>query len=426
MKVSLIIPAYNEANTIAKIIETAKKVRLLNEIVVVDDGSTDSTSDIARGFDVKVVTHKKNLGKGSAISTGIKESSGQILVFVDADLTNITPWKITALIHPILNNDADFTKATFTRARGRVTELTVKPLLKVLLPIINFSQPLSGQFATRREFLEKITIDRKWGVDIQLLLEAFKNNLRIKEVDIGRLIHKKQPIENLITMSEQVIQTILDEIGIIGKFHKMIAFDLDKTLINQSSIEVISKKWGFHRELKKLRAKYQKGNLKDYEITIRIARHFRGRTPMEVYAICKKIKHVKNADKVIERLKRMQYKIVIISTAYSPIVEYFSRLFRVDEYACPLLICRDGRFTGEVDFSTHFNNECCDHAICKKQKLIELAKKFGLKLEQSVAIGDGQSDKCMFRTAGLSISLRKRLDTDLYVKNLAEILLMIE
>src|SRR3989338_4669473 len=205
MKVSLIIPAYNEQNTIAKVIETAKKVRHIDEIIVVDDGSTDTTKEIAKNHEAKIFSHKKNLGKGSAISTGIQHAKGDVIVFIDADLTNISPRKITALIHPILNDEADFTKATFKRKRGRVTELAVKPLLKTILPMLDFSQPLSGQFAAKREFLEKIRINPKWGVDIQLLLEAFKSKLRVKEVDIGKLVHKKQPVENLIAMSEQVI-----------------------------------------------------------------------------------------------------------------------------------------------------------------------------------------------------------------------------
>ncbi len=426
MKVSLIIPAYNEQNTIAKVIATAKKVRHIDEIIVVDDGSTDSTREIAKNHEVKILCHKTNLGKGSAISTGIQHAKGEIIVFIDADLTNISPRKITALIRPILNDEADFTKATFTRARGRVTELTVKPLLKVILPNMKFSQPLSGQFAAKKEFLKKIKIDRKWGVDIQLLFEAFKNKLRITEVEIGKLIHKKQPLENLVVMSEQVIQTILEEAGFIRKFHKMVAFDLDKTLLQGSSIEFIAGKWGFGKELITLRSKYADKKINDYDITISLSKYFKGKSPQDVYNLCKKIKITKFARKVIERLKKRQYVVAIISTAYSPIVEYFAQLFEVHDYACPTLIQKDGIFTGEVEFGRTFNTDCCDHAICKREKLGALAKKFGLKLEECIAVGDGQSDKCMFEAAGLSISKGRKSDTDLWVKNLTEILVMVE
>src|SRR3989338_3367945 len=299
-KVSLIIPAYNEENTIRKVLDTAKKARILDEIIVINDGSTDKTEDVARENNVKIISHKTNLGKGSAVVSGIENSSGDILVFIDADLENISPRKITALIHPILNDEADFTKARFTRARGRVTEIAVKPLLRVILPQINIAQPLSGQFATKREFLESISINRKWGVDIQLLFQAIKKGLRIKEVDIGKLIHKKQPIENLIIMSEQVIKTILEETGIITKKFKLVAFDLDKTLIMDSSIEIIAKKLGFEDELKSLRKDYSDGKIKDYEITANLAVHFKGKYPEQIYEICKTIRVSRHAKKVIE------------------------------------------------------------------------------------------------------------------------------
>ena len=426
MKVSLIIPAYNEEKTIGKVLNVAKKVKLLDEIIVVDDGSADCTKSIAKKYNVIVVSHKTNLGKGTAISTGIKRAKGDILVFIDADLTNISPRKITALAHPILSNEADFTKATFRRKRGRVTELAVKPLLKVILPMVDFSQPLSGQFAAKREFLEKIRINPKWGVDIQLLLEAFKSKLKIKEVDIGKLVHKKQPVENLIAMSEQIIQTILEETGIIGKSHKLIAFDLDSTLIHGSSIEFIAKKWGFEKELEALREKYRKGKIKEYEITISLAKYFKGRTLEEVYAVCRKIKPARNAKKIIEMLKKKQYKVVIISVAFSPVVEYFANMLDVDEFACPKLVVKNGKLTGEVELKIKFNNECCDFAICKMEKLIELSKKHNLGLEECIAVGDGKSDKCMFEAAGLSISKGKRLNTDLCIKNLAEVLVMVD
>lgn len=426
MKVSLIIPAYNEEKTIGKVINVAKKVKLLDEIIIVDDCSADSTKSIAKKYNAKVISHKTNLGKGSAISTGIKKAKGDILVFIDADIVNISPRKITALLHPILNDEADFTKATFRRKRGRVTELVVKPLLKVILPMLDFSQPLSGQFAAKKEFLEKIRINPKWGVDIQLLLEAFKSKLRIKEVDIGKLVHKKQPVENLIAMSEQVMQTILEETGIIGKSHKLIAFDLDSTLIRGSSIKFIAKKWGFEKELGILMEKYRKGKIKEYEITISLAKYFKGKSLDEVHAICRKIKLARNAKKIIEMLKKRQYKVVIISVAFSPVVEYFSNLLEADEYSCPKLTAKDGKFTGEVESKIKFNNECCDFALCKKEKLIELSKKYNLGLEECVAVGDGKSDRCMFQASGLSISKGRKLNADLSIKNLAEILVMVD
>src|SRR3989338_6739248 len=163
MKVSCIIPAFNEQSTIRSVIKTVKRVSTIDEIIVVDDGSTDRTYKNAKAEKVKVVRHKINKGKGAAISTGYKKSSGDILLFLDADLSNISPKKIAAIIQPLRSGEADFVKTSFRRKRGRITELVVKPLLKVVLPFLCFNQPLSGQFAIMRELMGNLKIDDKWG-----------------------------------------------------------------------------------------------------------------------------------------------------------------------------------------------------------------------------------------------------------------------
>src|SRR3989339_124443 len=276
MKISCIIPAFNEGSTIINVVKNVKKVKVINEIIVVDDGSTDNTYKYAKSQKVKVIKHAKNKGKGAAIKTGIANSKGDILLFLDADLYSISPKKITSILQPLENAEADFVKTSFTRARGRVTELVVKPLFNVIFPFIKFNQPLSGQFAIKRELLGELRIDDKWGVDIQILLQLVKKGVRISEVDIGRLIHKKQSIENLAIMSEQVIKTILSELGIIANKHKLVLFDFDKTLIRESSIEIVAKEFGFKKELQKLRAEYESGKIKDYDITLELAHLIKG------------------------------------------------------------------------------------------------------------------------------------------------------
>src|SRR3990167_9130301 len=269
MKISCIIPAFNEGSTITNVIKNVKKVEVINEIIVVDDGSTDNTYKNAKSEGVRVIKHAKNKGKGAAIKTGVLHSSGDLIIFLDADLCSISPKKIASILQPLENDEADFVKTSFTRARGRVTELVVKPLFKVIFPFIKFNQPLSGQFAIKRDLLKELKIDDKWGVDIQILLQLVKKGVRISEVDIGKLKHKKQPIENLAIMSEQAIRFILSELGIIANKHKLVIFDFDKTLIRESSIEIVAKEFGFKKEPQKLRTNYEGGRIKGYNITLK-------------------------------------------------------------------------------------------------------------------------------------------------------------
>jgi glycosyltransferase involved in cell wall biosynthesis len=246
LSVSLIIPAYNEAPRIGKVIKQAQLVEEIEEIIVVDDGSKDGTDKVAEGLGVEVVKHHRNMGKGEALKTGIAHAKKDILLFLDADLANMTPEKTRALIRPILRNKADFVKASFGLVRGRVTEFAIKPIMKVLYPNEKFNQPISGQFAGRREFFENIEIVSDWGIDISILLDAIDNKERIVEVELGELRHKGRPTDEKAEMSKQVMETILKKAGHLCNEHGIVVFS-DKTIFSS----IFSKKVGRFLEILK-------------------------------------------------------------------------------------------------------------------------------------------------------------------------------
>ena len=134
MTVSVIIPAFNEDKTVSNVITAVKSLNYVDEIIVVDDGSYDNTAQVAEKAGAKVIQHLKNRGKGAAIKTGFNNSLGEIVVFLDADIQNLTPKQVDDIIKPIINGEADLTKTKFKREAGRVTELTAKPLLKFFFP----------------------------------------------------------------------------------------------------------------------------------------------------------------------------------------------------------------------------------------------------------------------------------------------------
>lgn len=430
MKISCVIPAFNEGSTIINVIKTVKKVQAINEIIVVDDGSTDNTYKNAKSKKVKVIKHTQNQGKGAAIKTGVSHSSGEIILFLDADLCSISPKMIASILQPLENDEADFVKTSFIRARGRVTELVVKPLFSVIFPFIKFNQPLSGQFAIKRDLFRELSIDDKWGVDIQILLQLVKKGVRISEVDIGKLKHKKQPIENLAIMSEQVIKTILSELGIIANKHKLVIFDFDKTLIRESSIEIVANEFGFKRELQQLRAEYKAGKIKDFTMTLELASLIKGRTETDFRRIFKKITLRRTSKGVIDRLRKRQYGVGIVSVAFSPIIHYFADKLGIDRsnITCPILVTdKHGKYTGEVIAKTRYNSKCCDKIICKADAAKDLMKKLNVKPEECIAVGDGKSDECLFRASGLSLAYKPLTSIgDIQILNLAEVLIYAE
>ena len=208
-KVSVIIPAFNEQKSIKKVIKLVKNSKNVDEIIVVDNNSTDDTGVIAEREGAKVVFCKEQ-GKGYAMEKGLQEAKNEIVIFIDADINNYSKEVIEKLAEPIVKEEADFVKSLFERTGGRVTELVAKPLLDILFPeIYKFSQPLSGMIAGKKSLLSKIEFEKDYGVDIGILLDMIQMDVSIKEVHIGKIKNHSQQWRNLEKMSREVMNAII-------------------------------------------------------------------------------------------------------------------------------------------------------------------------------------------------------------------------
>lgn len=179
-KVVVIIPAYNEEERIASVLEAAKQARVVDEIIVVNDGSSDKTAEVVKNFsNVVLMDKKKNEGKGAALMEGVRRTDGDILVFVDADLIGFTSNHIEDLVYPLLEDDElMMTVGKFAGGRLR-TDLS-----QSLVPFI------SGQRALRRSFLEGIDLsDTRFGAEIALTRFAKERGVKVKEVIINDVSH---------------------------------------------------------------------------------------------------------------------------------------------------------------------------------------------------------------------------------------------
>ncbi len=216
---TVVIPALNEANRIASVVRHALADPATAEVIVIDDSSIDDTAALAREAGAQVITSTM-LGKGASMHDGVQAARCALIVYLDGDLAGLRQGIVTDLCRPLVAGEADFVKARFGRAGGRVTELTAKPMLKVFFPeVSHFAQPLGGLIAARAALLKALEFESGYGVDIGLLIDAHRAGARLAEVDIGSLENDSQPLHDLTAMANEVSRVIYSRARAAGRLH---------------------------------------------------------------------------------------------------------------------------------------------------------------------------------------------------------------
>ncbi|HUW40252.1 MAG TPA: glucosyl-3-phosphoglycerate synthase [Rectinemataceae bacterium] len=244
LRISLAFPTLNEEATIAKEIlvlktELMDRFPLLDEIVVIDSGSKDRTREIAAQFGAKVHVSAEVLdrygtfrGKGENLWKSLYVLGGDIIVWIDADIVNIDPKFLYGLVGPLLEHDQiGYVKAFYKRpirsstgltagGGGRVTEILVRPLFSLLYPeLAQLVQPLSGEYAGRREILEQLSFSVGYGVEVGHLIDIYHKFGPgiLAQVDMDLRIHRNQSIEALSRMSFGILSTFIDRLERYGE-----------------------------------------------------------------------------------------------------------------------------------------------------------------------------------------------------------------
>jgi glucosyl-3-phosphoglycerate synthase len=228
--VSVVLPALNEEATVGDIVaiirhDLMRQVPLVDEIVVVDSGSTDRTSQVAAAAGARVV-HRDDIlpripavpGKGEVLWRSLLVTDGDIVCFIDADLKEFSSEFVSGIVGPLLTDpDVDLVKAMYDRPLGgaagqggRVTELMARPLLNMHWPqLAGFVQPLGGEYAARRSLLEQLPFPVGYGIELGMLVDALHlvGLDALAQVDVGVRKHRHQDGQALGRMSAAIYRT---------------------------------------------------------------------------------------------------------------------------------------------------------------------------------------------------------------------------
>ena len=235
-RVSVVLPALDEQDTVGPIVEAIRGelmggVGLVDELLVVDSGSVDATAARARAGGAAVV-HRADIlpevasgpGKGEALWRSLAATTGDLIVFIDSDLTSFDVSYVTGLLGPLLTEPSvALVKALYDRplhtasgvlpaGGGRVTELVARPLLNLHWPeLAGVVQPLAGEYAARRSLLESLSFPTGYGVELAVLVDTLSlaGLDAIAQVDLGVRRHTHQGEDRLGLMASEIIQVAL-------------------------------------------------------------------------------------------------------------------------------------------------------------------------------------------------------------------------
>lgn len=236
LTISLGLPALNEEKTVGNVIRTIKttlmdEYELLDEIVLIDSGSFDYTREIATDLGIPVYVHQEILpqygayrGKGEALWKSLYVLSGDIVAWIDTDISNIHPRFVFGILGPLLRQpNIQYVKGFYRRplregdkyiagGGGRVTELTARPFFNLFYPELSgMIQPLSGEYAARRSAVERLPFYTGYGVETGLLIDILEEfGLgALAQVDLLERIHHNQPLPSLSKMSFAITQVVM-------------------------------------------------------------------------------------------------------------------------------------------------------------------------------------------------------------------------
>ncbi len=246
LTVSVCIPCRDEATTIGPLVAMIRSALmgasgLVDELLVIDDRSTDESASVAAGAGAAVIPiekihldHGEGHGKGNVLWASLLASYGDVVVWIDGDITSFEPEWIARLVAPLLDDPSILLmKASARRSQrngggGRTTELVARPLISLYFPeLAGIHQPLSGEYAARRDVLEQLSLPQGWGVEIAMLIDIAERYGAdaIGQIDVGVREHSHRSLTSLSVQAAEVMATMLERApggSLLGDDHPLL------------------------------------------------------------------------------------------------------------------------------------------------------------------------------------------------------------
>jgi hypothetical protein len=283
---------------------------------------------LAQKARAKVITSTK-LGKGASMKESVLCATNDVILFLGGDIDPYPHFTIPLLTQPILHNEVDFTKSSFNRNAGRVTDLVAKPLLIIFFPeLMRFSQPLSAMIAGKKSLFQQIDFKDDYGVEIGILIDMYLLHVRMKEVENGYIENTSKPWHALGKMSKEVAQTIIlkaatsknahynvEELSVMNEIrsqtefaltehipetNKLVVFDMDNTLLRGRFIDTYAAVNNMTKELMNIR----ETETDPLIVTKKMATLLKGKSLADFLKIVDAIPIVDDAQRVIQVLKK--------------------------------------------------------------------------------------------------------------------------
>lgn len=433
--ISVILPVLNESTQVGQLVRAVQQHPQVDEVLVVDDGSIDSTPTVARQAGARVIT-STFLGKGASLRDGLQLARNKILVFIDTHVRELAPETLTPLIEPLLQGSADLIKAKVPGGDKSVSLLNARPLLRLFFPELkHIAFPLAGLWAARRSLLQKMPFEMDHGVEIGILLDALAAEAVIQETDVGPVTVDEEEPDNLALAAQQVTRTILtraarhnrlragyladlqenDRQGQADLVHvlqqaepadRIALFDMDGVLIRGNFVLELAHHINKGAELGE---HLDNPDLQGDELLQKIASVFVGVPREEFSRVAHEMPLMAGARETVAALRRSGYLVGVMSESYHVAADIIRCRVFADFSIAHLMKFQRGKALGRLTFAPAM--------IAPEGSALQHGRQFiphhlsqltGIPAERMLVVGNHENDIALMKSVGLAIAFRPK------------------